>query len=377
MATKKQIQNRKKQTQKKRKKTSTKPNGPCLRMTTTQTSSNCDDLDNPEYPQGTQTEKLSIGNVPKNLDNYDDDFEHSKKIHTQHCKEHQSRWRTCFENRVFKSTDIKDFDALIGLRSLHADFVPASDMKARYKFGHFIIDEMQRLYDLGLKHPDLDFQWITFVSDHFMFNERDGTAEIYACKKATQDVLRNYTSYNAVGIVETQPIINFPQDQKGKMFAVHTHVFCWGPKGQTPDLKRHSKRFKSSITKLPIHTQAVYHYEGSFGRLGRYMIKPPFEGKEVNFERYAQRRACLKPARRVEKFHDLRLFELNAKTPMEALVFGIRDGVAVRQRIVEKLRNWQASRGGGRLSTSRTELTSCSKTSFATTKISKTTSRLW
>lgn len=346
MATKKQLQNRKKRTQKIRKKKSTKPNGPCLRTPTTQTSRNCNDLDTPEYPQSAQTEKLSINNVPKNLDNYDDDFEHSKRIHTEHCKEHQSRWRKSFENRVFKSTQIKDFDALLGRQKLHADFVPACDMRGRNKFGHFIIDEMQRLYDLGLENPDLDFQWITFVSDHLMFNQRDGTAEVYACKRATQDVLRTYTAYNALGIVETQPIINFPEGQKGKMFAVHTHVFCWGPKKQTAQLKRHSKRFKSSITKLPIHSQKARYLEGSFGRLGRYMIKPPFEGKEVNYEKYVQGKACLKPARRVEKFHDLRLFELNAKTPMEAILFGVRDGVAVRQRIVEKLRIWQATRGG-------------------------------
>ncbi|EEW58126.1 hypothetical protein SCH4B_3080 [Ruegeria sp. TrichCH4B] len=346
MATKKQPQKRKKRTQKKQEKTKLKTNSPCPSRSPTQPTTKSNGLDTPEYPQSTQTKKLSINNVPKNLDKYDKDFEHSKRIHTEHCKEHQKRWMRSIKNRRFKSTDIKDFEALLGRKNLHADFVPASDLKARNKFGHFIIDEMLRLYDLWLENPDLDFQWITFVSDHFMFNERDGVAEIYACKKATQDVLRNYTTYNAFGIVEIQPIINFPEGQKGKMFAVHTHVFCWGPKKQTVQLKRHSKRFKSSITRLPIHSQKVRHLEGSFGRLGRYMIKPPFEGKEVNFKRLVQGKACLKPARRVEKHHDFCSFEVGAKTPMEALAFGVRDGVAVRQRIVDKLRSWQASRTG-------------------------------
>ncbi|MDE4140957.1 hypothetical protein [Phaeobacter gallaeciensis] len=346
MAKKSQLPKRKKRTQKNRKKTTLKPSSPCISISPTQPSTKSKGLCNSEAPQNTHKEKLSISNAPKKLDNYDNDFEHSKRIHTQSCKDHQRRWIASIRNRVFKSTDIKDFKALLGWKSLRADFVPACDLKARNQFGHLVIGEMQRLYDMGLEHPDLDFQWITIVSDHFMLNERGGVAEIYACKKATQDVLRNYTTYNALGVVEIQPIINFPKEQKGKMFAVHTHVFCWGAKGDTAQLKKRSKRFKSSITKLPIHSQTAYHYEGSFGRLGRYMIKPPFEGKEVDFERLVQGKACLKSARRVEKYHDLRLLELNAKLPLEATVFAVRDGVVARTRVIKKLRKWRAGRQG-------------------------------
>lgn len=297
-------------------------------------------------PCDTKTEKLSLNPNSKNLTDYDDDFEESKQIHLEICKDHEPRWIRSFEKRKFKSTDISDFEALLGSGLVYADHMPACDLKLRNKMGNFLIDEMEVLFDLWADNPDLDFKWITFVGDKYMFNERDGVAEIYKCKKAVQDVIRNNTTYNAIGIIETQAIINYPEGQEGKMFSVHAHVLCWGPKGQTAGLKRHSKRFKSSITKLPIFSSKVIHLEGSFGRLGRYMAKPPYEGKEVNYDKLLAGQACLFPARRMEKHHDLRLFELNAKTPMESLIFGVRDGVEVRKRIVKRMIDWQDTRKG-------------------------------
>ena len=282
----------------------------------------------------------------KNLTAYDENFAHSKKIHREICKGHLQKWIRSFLKRKFKATNKADFEALLGSGGAYADHMPACDLKLRNKMGSFMIDEMEVLFNLWINDPDLDFQWISLVSDKYMFDEREGPAEIYKCKKAVQDVQRNNTEYNAIGIIETQAIINYPEGQKGKMFSVHAHVLCWGTKGQTAPLKRHSKRFKSSITKLPIHSSKVVHLEGSFGRLGRYMAKPPYEGKEVNYKKLLAGKACLSPARRMEKHHDFRLFELNAKTPMESLIFGVRGGVEVRQRIVKAMHDWQKTRKG-------------------------------
>lgn len=346
MAKPKKFKDPKKKTRKEALKSKKKSAKPCIRMGSAgsrpQQGNPSTDVD----PGDTKTEKISINPNSKNLTDYDDDFEDSKRIHLGICKEHMSRWIRSFAKRKFKSTDRSDFEALLGSGLVYADHMPACDLKLRHKMGDFLIDEMEVLFNLWADNPDLDFQWITFVGDKFMFNEREGPAEIYKCKKAAQDVIRNNTDYNAIGIIETQAIINYPEGQEGKMFSVHAHVLCWGPKGQTAGLKRHSKRFKSSITKLPIHSSKVIHLAGSFGRLGRYMAKPPYEGKEVNHDKLMAGKACLSPARRMEKHHDLRLFELNAKTPMESLIFGVRDGVEVRKRIVKRMNDWQKTRKG-------------------------------
>jgi hypothetical protein len=76
------------------------------------------------------------------------------------------------------------------------------------------------------------------------------------------------------------------------------------------------------------------------------MAKPPCEGKEVNYDKLDVGKACLSSARRVEKYHDLRLFEYNAKLPMENTLFGVREGVEVRNRIVAVMKEWQKTRKG-------------------------------
>lgn len=346
MAKKKKFNDPKKKTRKEALRSKKKRSKPCKRMgppsSPPQQGSPSTDVD----PCDTKTEKISIGANSKNLTDYDANLKDSKEIHLGICKDHMPRSIRSFAKRKFKSTKRSDFEALLGSGLVYANHMPACDLKLRHKMGDFLIDEMEMLFNLWADNPDLDFQWITFVADKFMFNEREGPAEIYRCKKAVQDVIRNNTDYNAIGIIETQAIINYPEGQEGKMFSVHAHVLCWGPKGQTAGLKRHSKRFKSSITKLPIHSSKVVHLEGSFGRIGRYMAKPPYEGKEVNHDKLLAGQACLSPARRMEKHHDLRLFELNAKTPMESLLFGVRDGVEVRKRIVKRMMDWQKTRAG-------------------------------
>lgn len=342
----KKFKDPKKKTRKKALRSKKKSAKPCIRMGSSGSRPQQGNLSTDVDPRDTKTEKISLNPNSKNLTDYDDDFEHSKEIHLEICKVHMPRWIRSFDKRKFKSTDRSDFEALLGSGLVYADHMPACDLKLRYKMGDFLIDEMEVLFNLWADNPDLDFQWITFVGDKFMFNEREGPAEIYKCKKAVQDVIRNNTDYNAIGIIETQAIINYPEGQEGKMFSVHAHVLCWGPKGQTAGLKRRSKRFTSSITRLPIHSSKVVHLEGSFGRIGRYMVKPPYEGKEVNHDKLLAGQACLFPARRMEKHHDLRLFELNVKAPMESLIFGVRDGVDVRKRIVKRMNDWQKTRKG-------------------------------
>ena len=111
-------------------------------------------------------------------------------------------------------------------------------------------------------------------------------------------------------------------------------------------LKKHAKGFKSSITKLPIHSVRVHQVEGSFGRLGRYMAKPPYEGKEVNFGKLKEGVRCLYPARRLDLHHHLRLFEYSAKLPMEQILFGVGEGSDVRKRVVSEMNCWQKNRKG-------------------------------
>jgi len=236
--------------------------------------------------------------------------------------------------------------ALLGKDGYYSDSMPSSDLKLRKAMGKYWIDEIQELRKKLKADPKLKAYFITCVEDRSMFNERGGTAEVFKHRQAVQAAIRDHTSFNMIGVIENQAIINYPRYSKGKMLSVHSHVICWGYKNDVAKLKKAAKRFKSSISKLPIHSVIIRKTEGSLGKLARYLVKPPSEGKEVNFVQYEAGEPCLHPARRMEKHHHLRLFEYSAQLPMENILFGVRDGVEMRRRVVSKMKRWQKQRKG-------------------------------
>lgn len=159
--------------------------------------------------------------------------------------------------------------------------MPASDLRLRNTTGILLINEFQKLFERAEADPSLNLYLVT----KYRFNERDGTAEVFKLKQAVQATIRNYTALSAIGVIENQAFINYPENQKGKSLSVHALLLCWGTSNDISKHKKRAKGFKSSITKLPLHSQKVNILEGSVGRVGRYMMKPPYEGKAVNFEK--------------------------------------------------------------------------------------------
>lgn len=277
---------------------------------------------------------------------YDDGPLHSKSLHKEACKECQSKWFNSIEKRRFDSTEIADFEALLGRGNTYADHMPASDPFLRNKMGAFLIHESQVLLSRCQSDPSLKLFFVTFVGDKFMLNEHDGTAEVFKLRRAIQSAIRNYTSFDAIGIIENQPIVNYPKARPGKTMSLHAHVLCWGPEDETSSLKKRAKGFESAITTVPIHSERVHLREGSLSRLARYMAKPPSSGKEVNFEQLANGKRCLYPARRLELYHHLRLFEYSAKVPLASTLFGVGKGNDVKNRILKEMDQWQRHRPG-------------------------------
>lgn len=287
----------------------------------------------------------SSANLEKNK--YDKDKEHSKKLLKRDCKAHIDVVLDAFENRKFVNTAREDIGVLLGNDGFYADHMPSSDIRLLYERGKRIIDQWHELYLKTTFDTRLKVFSFTFVDDGFMANERCGTAEVYRFREKVANAIRSHTSLNAFFVVENAPIVNYPQDQKGKVFSIHVHGIGWGYDADDPKkLITGAKGFKSSITKLPIHTKPVGLFEGSVSRLARYDAKPPTWGKEVNFDLLAAGERSLYPCKRMQLYHHLRLFEYGAKLPMEQTMFGVREGAFMRNAVVSGIKHWQANRKG-------------------------------
>ncbi|WP_039018284.1 hypothetical protein [Halocynthiibacter namhaensis] len=189
---------------------------------------------------------------------YDANAADSKKMHARSCKKYKKKIAyKILRRRLASSTDLCDINALLGLDGYFSGSMPSCDLKLRKETGNYLIDELQELREKLKADHKLKAYFITFVEDRSMFNERGGTAEVFKHRQAVQAAIGNYTSFNAIGVIENQAIINYPRYQKGKMLSVHSHVICWGPKNDVPKLKKRAKRFKSSILQLTHRLKAI------------------------------------------------------------------------------------------------------------------------
>lgn len=278
---------------------------------------------------------------------YDDDANHSKKRHRKACKKQRKIIYRCLLNRVFKNTDKDYFLALAGCNKSFADHVPACDVHARYRLGRLLIDEAQELYTKVKYDRKLKMFLVTVVDEKHLVNERGGTFEVSTFKEKVQSALRTYTSFHAVGVIEVHPIVNYPFDSEGKSISLHAHLIWWGHSvKEIKALVKRSKGFKSKITKIPVQAKKIKNVEGHLSGAMRYLVKPHCKGKEVDPRKFGKGKRCLYNSRRMELYHHLRLFEFGAKLPIVQTVFAVKDGKAIRKRVVTNLENWHNERPG-------------------------------
>ncbi|MBR2658228.1 MAG: hypothetical protein IKD58_17425 [Loktanella sp.] len=295
-------------------------------------------------------------NLVKTYTKYDNGPDHSKEIHLENCKEYQKVIHATLKNRVFEQTKMDDYKALIGGKGLVPTGLIASDMKARYCLGKHMIEAIDELHHRKQSDDDLNVYLVTFVDERFNVNIRDGVVEGYMLKDKVYNAIKSHTAMSALAFVENQVMVNYPKGSEGEVMCIHVHTVVWGY--DQDDVKRlltKTRGFKSNITKLPVHCVKMHPTEGSFSRVARYLAKPPYEGKEVDYRKYDEGKPCLFPARRVEKYQHLRLFEYMAKTPIDKMIFSVREGKLIRQKILSDLKAWHRKRKGTRIDTSNVD----------------------
>lgn len=285
--------------------------------------------------------------VTKEGNGHDKNLSHSLELHKSDCESYQIAVHKALENRTYSKAPKERFETLLGETPNFADYMPWSDIKVRLEFGKLLISSWARLHTRWKRKPGVFAYWVTFVDEAFLIDDHVGEALVYKLHQKIGNALRYHTKFDAIGIIENQAIINYPKDRTAKSLSLHAHVLCWGPnEDDVKQLVSNAKGFKSKITSKPIHYERVEMTEGSLSRLARYAVKPPLMGKEVNYECLAAGKSCLFPAKRMELHHHLKLFEFNAKLPASQVIFGVRDGSKVVDRIRSGLNAFQKAREG-------------------------------
>jgi hypothetical protein len=229
-------------------------------------------------------------------------------------------------------------------------------MKARYRLGKYTIQAIDDLYQRKQLDNDLNVYLVTFVDERFNVNIRNGVVEGGKLKDKVYNAIKSHTDMSALLFVENQVMVNYPKGSEGEVMCAHVHGVMWGyDKEDVQRLLTRTRGFRSNITKLPVHCVKMHPTEGSFSRVARYLAKPPYEGKEVDYRKYDEGKPSLFSARRVEKYQHLRLFEYMVKTPIDKMIFSVREGKLVREKVLSDLKAWHRNRKGTRIDTSDVE----------------------
>lgn len=265
--------------------------------------------------------------------------------HRERCKSHMVTVHSAYRNRALPDGRLELLNLVLGKkRKCYASYLPASDLRLRDQWGRHMIYELVKLRERMLNVKGVTAHLVTFVDEDFIFNERTGVANVTQLRRKIDNAFRYHApKLNALVIIELQAMTNYPKGSVGKSLCLHAHAVCYGPNAeqQLDKLCANAKSFKAKLTSRPIYSNIIKNTESDFARVGRYLAKPPFEGKWVNYVKLKQGKACLQSTTEgLKKHHHLRLFEFQAKIPMSEVVFGIRKGSQIRGRVKKEVSLW-------------------------------------
>ncbi|WP_299376504.1 hypothetical protein [uncultured Tateyamaria sp.] len=281
----------------------------------------------------------------------------SKAVHRSICKVYRDEVARTYDRRKLTLEQLRTMNALAGIRCKHSRRMLASDIKLRKRLGYELIKEYRQLWRLTQADPDLHVYHITPLSDRFQFSVHHGNADVYGAIDKFTHALRQYTDLNAFGIYEAQTIVS--RGKRGlETFYGHLHCIAYTrDPSVVANLIGSAKGYNAALTKVPILVQLLGRKEGDYTRLARYHAKPIYEAKKYNAKAYQDGKACLSGTiKGVERYHLRRTLELQSKLPLQNSLFGVGEGVAMKKRVLKRVRQWHQGRSGETLELEPTDI---------------------
>lgn len=299
-------------------------------------------------PKGRKRDyKYSKDDYPTRKEKQDADRTESSAVHSLICRVFRDEVACSYDKRKLTRKQWQAMNALCGIRSRYCKTMLASDVKLRTQLGLAIIEEYHQLWFRTQTDPNLYVYHITPLSDKFQFSIHDGDPDVHGTIDKFTHAIRKYTDFNVFGVYEAQPIVGREKRDLETLYG-HSHCIAYTRNpSDAENLIKRAKGFQAKLTRIPILAQPMGRAEGDFTRLGRYHAKPPYEAKKYNEAKFKAGEACLRGTiKGVEKYHLLRTLELQSKLPLENSLFGIGEGVAMKTRILRRVRRWHQSRSG-------------------------------
>lgn len=234
--------------------------------------------------------------------------------------------------------------ALLGIDG-HCARLPASDITARsqaMRIFYSVVDEYMR-YNVPIDTPKLLGTW---TCDTGLTTDDRPHLRLNAFKAKTYQQIRT-TGLHAIGVVEIQPITNYPF-QDTNTFTMHAHGIAWG---HTPGPARRaavrktnqSRAWSNRLEADPVQLKMPVRTEGGILGWGCYMWDNPDYAKRVR----CWRNGKTSLANHVKTYPAglaLRLLEGLSYYSLPNLAFSVRDGKYLRRQWEKELCAWGSAR---------------------------------
>ncbi len=285
---------------------------------------------------------------------YKDAIRHLKKTHRGFLNLIESR----IEELNPDALDRRRFKALLGTAPMDGK-LRMSDLVASYHLAKNIMKEVKHLNQVS---DDLDFYHVILLADEGIMSDRKPRFALRLLKRKADSAMRK-VGLDGIHRIETSPLMNWPQEGKGRTIYGHIHILGWKRKQSIgnsaeevrSDLgsakRRSNLAFSSRFGAEPIEVVHLTDGLGCPSYWAAYIMKAPHDASNL-IERKSEDAGSFRAAKfklmsttagyRPE--FAMRVFELFGQLPLFAMTGGVGAGAAILMRCRNRITLWHEQR---------------------------------
>lgn len=263
----------------------------------------------------------------------------------ERLREQSRLWKrklgTAYSRFEFRGYERDELECVLGFKAATEKLL-ASNLKLRVAASETLAALFGQLREDSLAIPGRRFCFGSFLGP--LVNERSPVLDVDAFRAAIYKVILG-ERLNAVFAIELQTLTNYPQRRQGISFLMNAHALLWTGDANfdavaAQQRMRRSKRLKSELGARTVRLTERSLDEGQLEYAGRYMLKPPVDGKYRALHDEIPTRWVLNPVADVRDTWLMRLAEILSPLEFTDLAWGVNDGTKIRAQWKQRLVAW-------------------------------------
>lgn len=253
----------------------------------------------------------------------------------------KAKLRHAYSTWEFRGFERDELDCLLGFKAA-TERLLASNLKLRLEACDILSDLFGKLRKESKPVVSRRFWFGSFLGS--LVTEYRPELDVAAFQAAVYKLIYQH-GLNAVYDIELQALTNYPQHGRGRSFLMNAHALLWTDDPEFDAKKAQAKMRKSTrlFSELGAPTVTLTERTLDKGQLeycGRYMLKPPVDGKRRDTHDEIPNRWVLKPVAEVRPPLLLRLTEIQSHLELTDLVWGVGEGSRIRLEWKRALTAW-------------------------------------